>query len=161
MDFLLAHLLRPGSFYYSQCSSRHRLCLFLSALRLPLRVGDTTLTGPTPINIVHIANLGYAVSDLSVMGANNARGSTGTVAIQDELTGTQIKDTSVSIYALGESADGGYSRYTTSPNAASWAVRTTSPSTSGACSRGSLYSCIGAVAVLRADRFPMRFGRAC
>src|ERR1700685_1958324 len=106
-------------------------------------IGDTAPTGPTPINIVHITNSGYTVSDLSVMGANNAGGSTGTVTIQDDLTGTQLKDTSVGIYPLGESADGGYSRYTTSPNATSWAVGANSPSTSSACSRGSLYSCIG------------------
>src|SRR5215813_3949403 len=37
LGLLLAPLLRPGSFCYSHCSSRHRLCLLLSALPLPLR----------------------------------------------------------------------------------------------------------------------------
>jgi len=37
LGLLLASLLRPGSFCYSHCSFRHRLCLFRSALPLPLR----------------------------------------------------------------------------------------------------------------------------
>ena len=41
LGLLLAPLLRPGSLCSSHCSSRHRLCLFLSALPLPLRAKYT------------------------------------------------------------------------------------------------------------------------
>ena len=88
-------------------------------------IGDTNPTGSggsTPIIVVHIINtLGHTVvSDLSIMGANNAAGgSTQTITIQDDLTGPQLKDTSVGIYALGEPGGGGYSRFTTSTNASS------------------------------------------
>src|ERR1700756_3769911 len=37
LGLLLVPLLRPGSFYYSHSSFKHRLCLFLSVLPLPLR----------------------------------------------------------------------------------------------------------------------------
>src|SRR5215831_1705433 len=36
LGLLLASWFRPGSFFYSHYSSRRRLCLFLSALQLPL-----------------------------------------------------------------------------------------------------------------------------
>lgn len=110
-------------------------------------IGDTNATntrGPTPIIVIHITNLGHTVSDLSIMGANNAGGSAGTITVSDDLTGAQLQDTSVGIYALGEPANGGYSRFTTSPNAATWAVGTSAPSTGSACTvPGSLYSNIG------------------
>jgi hypothetical protein len=106
--------------------------------------GDTTNpcnnTCPTPINVVHITNH-TTVSDLSIMGVRNAGGA-GTTTIQDDLTATTLPDATVGIYVLGESADGGYSRYTTSPNAATWVTGTSAPS--GTCARGSLYSCINA-----------------
>jgi hypothetical protein len=105
-------------------------------------IGDTTAMGPTPIIVVHIFS-SHTVSDLSIMGANNAGGSNGTITLKDEVTGAQLTDTSVGIYALGESASGGYSRFTTSPNAPTWAVGTGFPSNNTACTRGSLYSCIG------------------
>ena len=109
-------------------------------------IGDTNpvLGGNTPINVVHITNLGHTVSDLSIMGANNATGgSSSTVTIQDDLTGAQLTDTSVGIYALGESPSSGtsYSRFTTSPSQPTWAVGTNYPQ--GSCARGSLYSCTG------------------
>jgi len=96
-----------------------------------------------PINTIHIAsyttNGEPNVTDLSIMGASND--GMGTTTIADDLTGTYLFDPTVGIYALGESANGGYSRYTTSPNAATWAVGASYPQ--GTCARGSLYSCIG------------------
>ena len=114
-------------------------------------IGDTSYAGSlTPINIVHIFNVGNTVSDLSIMGANNAGGSPLTVTIQDDLTGPQLKDTSVGIYAIGNKGTGDYySRFTTSPNAATWVVAnpTNSSAPSGNCSPGSLYSNLSASAV--------------
>ena len=48
LGFLLAPLLRPGSFCYSHCSSRHRLCLFRSALPLPLRAKNQRAIWKSP-----------------------------------------------------------------------------------------------------------------
>jgi len=69
--------------------------------------------------VVHIYNVGNVVTDLSIMGLSNAGGSN-TTTIDDDLTGTSLSDTSVGIYALGESPSigGGHSRFTTSLNAA-------------------------------------------
>jgi hypothetical protein len=105
-------------------------------------VGDTNVTsGLTPIIVVHITNSSYTVSDLSIMGISNA-GGTGTVTMEDDLTGAQIADPSVGIYALGNKGEGlYYSRFTTSPNLASWVVGPNYPQ--GSCAQGSLYSCIG------------------
>jgi len=108
-------------------------------------IGDTNPTGAlgnAPIIVVHTTSVGHTVSDLSIMGANIAPGgSSQTITIQDDLTGAQLKDTSVGIYALGEKASGGYSRFTTSPNAVTWGVGVNAPNTgSGGCSPGSLYS---------------------
>ena len=106
-------------------------------------IGDTgTPQGLTPINVVHITSV-HTVSDLSIMGANNAGGNSGTVTIQDDLTGATLTNTSVGIYALGEAPSSGigYSRFTTSPGQPTWAVGTSHPS--GSCARGSLYSCVG------------------
>lgn len=105
-------------------------------------IGDTTPAGaPTPINVIHITNL-HTVSDLSIMGANNAGGSSGTVTVQDDLTLATIKDTSVGIYALGNKETGNYySRFTTSPTVATWVVGPQVPAVG--CALGSLYSCIG------------------
>jgi hypothetical protein len=113
-------------------------------------IGDTDPTGggTTPIIVVHITN-SNTVSDLSVMGANNAPGgSSSTITIQDDSfsPSTQLTDTSVAMYALGEkdTATGAYSRYTTSPNAVTWVVGSSAPPMSGTtCSRGSLFSCVG------------------
>jgi hypothetical protein len=101
-------------------------------------IGDTTATGsPTPIIVVHITS-SNTVTDLSVMGANNAGGSSGTITIADDLTGAQLVDTAVGVYALGKKSNGGYSRFTTSPSAATWGVGSVAPGSS--CSPGSLYS---------------------
>ena len=104
--------------------------------------GDTTFgsTG-APINTVHITT-NSTVTDLSIMGASNS-GVSGTTTIKDNVTSTTISDTTVGIYALGESPSGGvgYSRFTTSPSEATWAQGSSSPS--GTCARGSVYSCTG------------------
>jgi hypothetical protein len=108
-------------------------------------IGDTNpiLGGDTPIIVVHIFNVGNTVSDLGIMGANNVGGSSSTITIQDDVTSTSLVDTSVGIYALGEAAGGGHSRFTTSPNAVHWAVGTATPTGTG-CTQGSLYSCTNA-----------------
>jgi hypothetical protein len=99
----------------------------------------------TTVNVVHITS-NNTVSDLSIMGVRNIGGSN-TTTIQDDLTGltTPLLDPSVAIYALGEkdTVSGGYSRYTTSPNAVGWAVGPKAPTNTTACARGSLYSCTG------------------
>src|SRR6202049_1211665 len=49
-------------------------------------IGDTlpgNIHNPPPINVVHITSMGHLVSDISIMGANNAGGSTDTFTIQD------------------------------------------------------------------------------
>jgi hypothetical protein len=105
-------------------------------------IGDTAaVSGLTPVNAVHISS-NNTVTDLSIMGLSNS-GLTGTYTLQDDVTGPHLSDPTVGIYALGRAASGGHSRFTTSPNAATWAVGTSSPSISSTCARGSLYSCIG------------------
>jgi RHS repeat-associated protein len=98
-----------------------------------------------PIYIVHVSNAqtsGQAnVSDLAVVGVSNA-GGTSTSTILDDLTSTMFGD-QVALYVLGESANGGYSRFTTSHNAATWAVGTNPPTPSSPCPTGSLYTVTG------------------
>lgn len=99
-------------------------------------VGDTVLITniPAPINVVHISP-NNQVTDFSVVGINN-QGSGNT--IWDELTATTLSDPYVSLYVLGKSIPVGsgsaYSRFTTSPNAATWAVGASAPS--GSCNSG-------------------------
>jgi hypothetical protein len=110
-------------------------------------VGDTANTCYptciTPINTVHISNHttgGSAnVADLSIMGGSND--GNGTYTIADDLTGTTLPDSYTGLYALGEPVSGGYTRLTTSANAATWVSGTTS-TLSGTCPQGSIYSCI-------------------
>jgi hypothetical protein len=104
-------------------------------------IGDTSKEFGvlTPVNAVHIST-NYSVTDLSVMGASNS-GLSGTSTIQDDVTSTTISDTTVALYALGEQASGGYSRFTTSPHAATWGSGTSIPSGNCASSAGgSLFS---------------------
>ena len=104
-------------------------------------IGDTARSsGPTPVRVIHIQP-GNTVTDLSIMGLENM-GGTGTYTLWDDLTGPQLSDPSVGIYALGDSVNGGYSRYTTSPNLPTWVAGPNFPSGSS-CARGSLYSCTG------------------
>jgi hypothetical protein len=102
--------------------------------------GDTIIPMniPAPVNVIHISNL-HTVTDLSLMGVNNA--GTSNTTIIDDPTGTTIPDRYVAMYVLGKGANGGYSRYTTSPSAATWAVGGIAPLVGcAAASAGSLYS---------------------
>jgi hypothetical protein len=103
-------------------------------------LGDTVPAVPSPIYVVHIENAGYTVSDLTVLGASNS-GVAGTYTIHDDVTSTDLSDSSVAMYIVGKQADGGYSRFTTSPNAPTWATGTNSPT--GSCTKGSVFSCSG------------------
>jgi hypothetical protein len=101
--------------------------------------GDTP-NGTTSVNVIHIANVGNTVTDLSIVGVSNV-GGFGTITIKDDPTSTSLPDASVGLYALGEQANGGHSRFTTSPNAATWVSGTTAPTSScPASASGSLYS---------------------
>ena len=103
-------------------------------------VGDTATGGlAPPVHVVHISS-NNPVTDISMMGVNNVLGSptNGEYSIEDDVTSTTLADVYVAVYALGEGASGGHSRFTTSPNAATWAKGSVVPS--GACSAGSLYS---------------------
>jgi hypothetical protein len=107
--------------------------------------GDTGSGGTTPVVTVHIPTTTYTVSDLSMMGIHTVGGS-GVYSIHDELTGMFFSDTSIGMYALGRPLKNGtilvgYSRFTTSPNAATWAAG--SGAATGTCNSrtaGSLYS---------------------
>ena len=109
-------------------------------------VGETKNCNPvcgSPINTIHISSNGNPnVTDIIIMGATND--GPGTVTIADDLTATNLSDPSVGMYVLGKKSNNGYSRFTTSPNAATWATGTSAPS--GTCVQGSLYSCTGASA---------------
>jgi hypothetical protein len=103
--------------------------------------GDTLAVGGGPvINVIVVS--GTTVTDLSIMGVANA-GGTHTFTISDALTLTELTDPYVAMYVLGRPAGGatGYSRFTTSPNTATWVTGTTAPT--GSCSSnlgGSLFS---------------------
>jgi hypothetical protein len=106
-------------------------------------IGDTTPSGLTPVNTVHISGNGHTITDLSIMGLGNS-GISGTYTLWDEVTGPHLLDPTVGIYALGESPSNGigHSRFSTSPNVAHWTVGTAAPTNSSKpCSQGSLYSC--------------------
>ena len=103
-------------------------------------LGDTDRTSAAPINVVHIWNNSTAsVSDVSMTGVANQGLSAYT--IQDDKTspGVPITDSHVAMYVLGKSTADGYSRFTTSPNAATWVVSGNAPP-AAPCAPGSLYS---------------------
>ena len=105
-------------------------------------MGDTTPLTLSPVNVVHIS-ANNAVTDISVMGVyNSLGGNSGQYTIDDDVTSTPLPDLFVAMYVLGEARNGGYTRYTTSKNAATWTVGNSAPPASS-CPRGSLYSCIG------------------
>jgi len=96
-------------------------------------------------NVVHIAAVqGKSVADEAIVGVTNGGGAAHT--IQDDLTGTTLSDAAVAIYAFGEPVTAGthvagYSRFTTSPNAANWSFGSNSLPPNTPCSNiGSLYS---------------------
>jgi hypothetical protein len=101
----------------------------------------------SPINVVHIYSGSNTVTDLSIMGINNAGGS-GTNTIEDDLTSPSapLPDPYVAMYVLGEPLKNGntlvgYSRFTTSPNATNWSAGANPPTAGSACGApGSLYS---------------------
>jgi hypothetical protein len=99
-------------------------------------LGDTSALTGLVINVIHVSNAN-SVSDLSVMGVSNQ--GIGATTIRDDLTSTPLSDPNIAMYVLGKSTAAGYSRFTTSPNAANWAFGTNDPPT-GACIPGSLYS---------------------
>lgn len=96
-------------------------------------------------NLINIDNTGTAPINLAIMGVS-LTSSSGTFSINDQITGSQLKDTTVGMYLLGQpigaSITTGYSRFTTSPNFATWIVgKTTSAITNDACNgNGSLFS---------------------
>jgi hypothetical protein len=104
----------------------------------------TATQAPATIAVIHIS-VNFPVADLSMMGIRNTGG--GSFTIKDDLTTTTLNDPSLAMYVLGKLGRGntGYSRFTTSPNAASWSIGSGSPtsSTCAAQNRGSLYSNIG------------------
>jgi hypothetical protein len=95
-------------------------------------LGDTTGSLAAPPNVVHIANVGNAVTDLAIVGVANQI--TGTNIIRDDVTGTTLvsgtqANSYVSMYVLGEpKTNAGYSRFTTSPSAPNWSVGGDPPS---------------------------------
>jgi hypothetical protein len=108
--------------------------------------------GPCP-------NTNHTVTDLVIMGAtappfNCPLGSAcldALTTIKDDVTGafltTAAGDNVVGMYVLGKSSspsNGGYSRFTTSPNVPSWSVLTAGAL--GQCSPGSLLSNVNATA---------------
>lgn len=103
--------------------------------------GDTAPgSNPVVINVISIPGLN-SVTDLSIMGLANA-GGTSTYTISDKLTSILLPDPYVAMYALGRPTSGGYSRFTTSPNATTWVVGNPgnlNPPTNP-CVTGSLYS---------------------
>lgn len=106
--------------------------------------GDTASGGLLPpVHVVHISKSSNPVTDLSIMGANNVLGSPqdGEYSVADDVTSTYLGDKYVAMYALGQSKNNGYSRYTSSPNAATWAFGNNKPT--GGCATGSVYSCLG------------------
>jgi hypothetical protein len=103
--------------------------------------GDTIISTntPSPVNVIHLSTL-HTVTDISIMGVNNVGGGSNNT-IRDDLTSTTLTDPYVAMYVLGKSANGGYSRFTTSPHAATWGSGASTPSGAcGASSAGSLYS---------------------
>lgn len=95
------------------------------------------------INAVHISNVGNPVTDLVLMGISNVTGG-GTFTLHDDVTSTQLatsQDPYVGLYVLGNAANGGHARFTTSSSVPTWASGTSTPSAS--CAQGSLYSCTG------------------
>jgi hypothetical protein len=107
------------------------------------------ISGGTNVsNVVNITSVtGKSVSDLSLMAVTNGAvaGSGGaTNTILDSRTSTTLTDATVGMYVLGKvmtSGSGtiiGESRFTSSPNVATWGVGSTSPS--GTCKVGSLFS---------------------
>jgi hypothetical protein len=106
-------------------------------------VGDTGTTSLLPpVYVVDISANNNNVSDLAALAINNVLGSPGNgeYTIRDQLTSTFISDPYLAMYALGKGANNGYSRFTTSPNAATWGVGTGNLTGQSCAAPGSIYS---------------------
>lgn len=109
--------------------------------------GDTngvSNTAPT-VNVVDIPTC-TNIFDIAMIGIGN-QGTVGTgvsnYTINDTCGATSLTDASVALYVAGRPSTSGlgYSRFTTSPNTASWSTGSGVPSGSArTCQRGSLYS---------------------
>jgi len=97
--------------------------------------------GQVVINVITIPGAN-SVTDLSIMGVANAGGGS-TRTISDGVTSTNLADPYIAMYSLGRPTSGGYSRFTTSPNATTWVVGSAAPTPLSPCPTGSLYSNIG------------------
>jgi hypothetical protein len=117
-------------------------------------IGDKTVkpNATTPVNAVHIS-AAHPVTDLVILGASNLVTGNDQYTIYDDVTGTHLAsgatDSTVAMYVLGQGKSGqGHSRYTTSPNTATWGFGNGVPA-AGSCTSsnfGSLYSCTGTAA---------------
>ena len=100
-----------------------------------------TVTPPscTPYTIGSTSTT-YNVCNTTILGAVNTGG---TYTIADDLTSTDLTDTTVGVYILGETVPAannsvGYSRFTTSSLQPTWLVGSSTPS--GTCKAGQIYS---------------------
>ena len=111
----------------------------------------------TVTNLIHLCGSGSSspcpstantVNNVTIMGVTSAENNT----IKDDVTGTTLPfstDEFVGLYALGQSLDGGYSRFSSSPRTPTWGVGSPTSSITGtsctgsttpASSNGSLFS---------------------
>jgi hypothetical protein len=121
-----------------------------SGLKNIIHVTSMGLTGASGAqNCPYTGTDAFFVCDLTIFGvAGTATAST----VQDDLTGTTVKDSTLAMYVLGEnvgtsSSYFGYSRFTTATAttntyATPWLVGATGPTGSN-CAVGAIYSCTG------------------
>jgi len=86
-------------------------------------------------NVIHISSFS-TVNDLSIMQVG--QGTAGVKTIKDDITATTLSDATVGAYVIGQAIGGGFSRFTTSPNAVTWGFGSAAPV--GSCKSGSIYS---------------------
>jgi hypothetical protein len=108
-------------------------------IHLSNAVNSLTPPGCTPYT-TGSTNTTYNVCNTTILGAVN---SGGTYTIADDLTNTNLTDTTVAMYILGETVPAannsvGYSRFTTSSSQPTWLVGSSTPS--GTCNAGQIYS---------------------
>jgi hypothetical protein len=102
--------------------------------------GDTAGTSLEPVYVVQVSKLN-TVSDLAIVGVSTAITNSYTYTLYDQLTSSSPTITTpVGLYVLGDSSGGGYSRFTTVPSVATWAVGAGVPPPSSACASGSLFT---------------------
>ena len=120
-----------------------------SGLKNVVHLSNHSATSVGTGNCPFPSNTVYNVCDITIFGVNAG---TGTNAVQDDLTGSTIVDSTVAMYVLGEivaanTSNIGYSRYTTAlatgdVNTTPWLVGPNAPP-AGSCPVGTLYSCTG------------------